>query len=156
MNLLKKKTMEKFLRLTLTLILVFGFCMVCPYSIVMADELEEPETPIPVDEYGTNYLLAGCAGSIQNYGGYLTCNLTETCTQCTVFASIASNNVAQGETVDCSFQFPNGSRYNLGMVPATGGLSFSINFMVLQEGEYKFVFASSTSEEIEVAGFIYE
>ena len=133
---------------------VLTIAMVCPYAqVAFAEEVEEPEVPVIIDEYGTNSLVAMCAGTIDSTVDTLTCNITSGTPQCTVFATIAFDSTVPNVLVDCYFELPNGSSYSLGAVPARGGETFHINFYYLLPGEYTFYF--QTTATVEASGFVF-
>ena len=144
--------LQKALRGILAITLAVSMVSV-PFTTAKAEEVEEPEVPVIIDEYGTNTLVTMCAGTIDSTVDTLTCNITSGTPQCTVFATIAFDSTVPNVLVDCYFELPNGSSYSLGAVPARGGETFHINFYYLLPGEYTFYF--QTTATVEASGFVF-
>lgn len=113
-------------------------------------------TPNPV-RYSTDPedIIAFCSGSISNGSGYLNCLLTSGNFYATIQASTANNGSVTG-SVECSVEFPDGSLHYLGTIPASNGSTIPLNVHICPYGNYRFIYETNFTDEIDVQGFIFD
>ena len=151
------KKLSAILAVTLGILGVFGLSSTPAFAspAELKEDLGAPVINSPTLMDSDPYLLAGTAGSISNGYGELECYMTSGCYWPTIQASTGYNNGVTG-TVQCFVEFPNGTIHQLGFIPASNGSTPRVDFYYCPYGYYKFIFEANVSDELDVAGFIYD